>query len=266
MRDGTQELFLPGVRFLRGRVALVCGLFFCCSASAQILNIEDRRIRLADSVHLAGFVDAGFSVYHNNQTTATARLTAQGEYLKGRHFLLGVAQYDLIKSGAQRVLNEGFQHLRYDYGFHDRWVFEAYEQIQYNEQIAMQSRNLVGAGLRFKLSKSFNRRVVAGLSYMFESERFKDSASLHINHRLSSYIAFIIKLSRDSKFVSTTYYQPKITDFSSRRVSSTASLLFKFTKNLVFNASFNLTDDVDRELSNIQPVVYSLTNGARWNF
>ena len=236
------------------------------ATQAQIVNIEDRRIRLADSVSFGGFADLGLNLYKNNNSVVTAHAAVQMEYLHKKHFILSISQYNFIKSAGNNVLNEGFQHIRYDYGLNDRYVYEAYGQIQYNEQIPLQSRNLVGTGIRVKILKKLTHRIVVGASYMFETERFKDSVSLRVNHRMSSYLAFSIGLPHGSKFSSITYFQPMLADWSNHRLTSNTTLSLNMTKKLAFTAAFNISYDNDHTLQNIPPVTYSLTNGLRWSF
>ena len=89
--------------------------------------------------------------------------------LKKIYFLLG--NYNLIRSEAQDFQNTWFLHLRYNQKLSNLFRFEAFIQSQHNQLLAINSRNLVGAGLRFKLVSKENVRLYIGNVYMDEEEK-----------------------------------------------------------------------------------------------
>jgi hypothetical protein len=249
-------------------MALLQCFFSTLDLRGQIVNIEDKRIRLGDSITMKGFVDLGFNIFKNDKMLTTARASGQIEKLAWkRHFFLMLFGYNFAKAEGQNFLNDGFAHLRYNYEWNNHFVYEAFTQIQYNERTNILFRGLMGTGVRLKL-KGGKNRFYLGLAYMFEQNQFnRDLIPRQNNHRLSSYFSYNLNLGHLSRLVHTTYYQPILNDITNNRLSSEASLLFNFTKRLVFRATFNTSYDIDPRLPETIPDwTYTWTNGLRWDF
>ena len=243
-------------------------LFTIQSLQAQIINIEDKRVALGDSIKLKGFGDLGLNMYRNDKKSLTAKANVQLEYVNRKHFVLLLSGTNLIRTeGVANVLNDGFMHLRYNYDLPNRWVYEAFAQGQYNERTSVLFRGLMGTGIRLKLKHGKKQRYYLGLSYFVESNQFKDSTTRQLDNRLSGYISYNIAFGEKSRFVHTTYLQPRFKDFQNIRVSSEASLLFNISKHLTFRTTFNTAYDSDPRLPESVPDwIYTLTNGIRFEF
>jgi hypothetical protein len=242
-------------------------LFFQNILLGQVVNIEDRRIRVGDSVHWLGKADLGLNLIQNTQQFLTASAAVQVEYKNKKHFVLSISAYNLAKTATQNILNDGFQHLRYNYDVTDKIVWEGYAQAQYNERIRLRLRTLAGTGFRFKLLREKATRLYLGTSYFYEQTQFRDTTLPFFNHRLSIYTAFSYKMSNSATFASTTYCQPILTDLQNMRWASDNSLVFPFSKKLSFRANLNLTFDTDPRLPETVPdLIYAWTNGIRWSF
>lgn len=240
---------------------------FCLKS--QIVNIEDKRLRLGDSITLKGFVDLGFNVFKNDKMLVTARATGQLEKLAfKKHFFLLIGGYNFAKAEGQSFLNDGFLHLRYNFELKENLVLEAFTQGQYNERTNIFFRGLIGSGMRLKLKAGLKNRFYIGLAYMFEQNQYNSYLiPTQNNHRMSAYFSYNLNLTNNSRFVHTTYFQPLLNDFTNNRISSEATLLFNFTKRLVFRASFNTSFDNDPRLPDTIPdLIYTWTNGLRWDF
>lgn len=255
-------------KILRGcLVTLLYLFFFKTTVLSQVVNIEDRRMRVGDSLHWLGKVDLGFNLIQNTQQYLTASAAVQVEFKERKHFALSISAYNLAKSSSQNILNDGFQHLRYNYDITEKIVWEAYSQIQYNERIRLRQRALGGTGFRFKIARQTTTRLYLGTSYFYEQTRFRDTTIPIFNHRLSMYIAFSKKMGASARFASTTYFQPILTDLGNMRWASDNALLLPLSKKLVFRANFNFTYDTDPRLPpSVPDLIYSWTNGIRFEF
>ena len=236
--------------------------------NAQIINIEDKRVALGDSIKFKGFGDLGLNMYRNDKKSLTAKANVQLEYVNRKHFVLFFSGTNLIRTeGVANVLNDGFMHLRYNYDLQKRWVYEAFAQGQYNERTRVLFRGLIGTGVRLKLKHGKKQRYYLGLSYFVETNQFKDSTTQQLDNRLSGYLSYNISFGEKSRFVHTTYLQPRFKDFQNIRVSSEASLLFNISKHLTFRTTFNTAYDSDPRLPESVPDwIYTLTNGLRFEF
>jgi Protein of unknown function, DUF481 len=244
-----------------------CFLFFQIPVFGQVVNVEDRRIRVGDSLRWLGKADLGFNVIQNTQQFLTASAALQVEYKEKKHFILSLSAYNLAKSSSQNILNDGFEHLRYNYDMSDRVVWEIYAQGQYNERIRLRLRTLAGTGFRFKLIRNATTRLYLGTSYFYEQTRFRDSTLPFFNNRLSIYASFSRKIGASARFASTTYCQPILENRASVRWASDNSLVLPLSKKLAFRANFNLTYDTDPRLPESVPdLIYAWTNGLRLEF
>jgi Protein of unknown function, DUF481 len=233
----------------------------------QVVNIEDRRIRLGDSVHWLGKADLGFNLIQNTQQYLTASAAVQLEYKAQKHFILSLSAYNLVKSANQNILNDGFQHVRYNYDITERTVWEMYAQAQYNERVRLRVRTLAGTGFRFKVARKKATRLYLGASYFYEQTQFKDATAPFHNHRLSFYTAFSQRIGTTGRFASTTYFQPILTDLGNMRWASDNSLFIPLSKKCSFRVNLNLTYDTDPRLpATVPDLIYAWTNGVRLEF
>ncbi len=234
----------------------------------QIINIEDKRVALGDSIKFKGFGDFGVNFYRNDKQLITIKANVQLEYVNRRHFALCLNGFNLIHNeGAANTLNDGFTHVRYNYDLSKRWVYEAFVQGQYNERTRVLFRGLIGTGVRLKLKHGKKQRYYIGLSYFLESNQFKDSTVRQLDNRLSGYLSYNINFGEKSRFVHTTYAQPRLGNWQNIRVSSEASLLFVISKHLTFRTTLNTAYDSDPRLPDSVPNwIYTLTNGLRFEF
>jgi Protein of unknown function, DUF481 len=253
---------------LRGCFLFFLSTFLCqTSIWGQVVNVEDRRIRLGDSLHWLGKADFGFNLIQNTQQFLTASAAVQLEYKAQKHFVLALTAYNLAKSANQNILNDGFQHLRYNYDITEKTVWEVYAQGQYNERVRLRVRTLAGTGFRFKVARKKTRRLYFGVSYFYEQTQFKDATAPFHNHRLSFYTAFSQKIGTTGRFASTTYFQPILTDLGNMRWASDNSLLIPLSKKCSFRANLNLIYDTDPRLPVTVPdLIYAWTNGVRLEF
>ena len=262
----TQHLKM--LKILRGLFSLfIFSIFFKMPVFGQVINIEDRRVRLGDSLHWLGKADLGFNLVQNTQQFLTASAAVQLEYKQKKHFVLSVTAYNLAKSANQSILNDGFQHLRYNYDVTEKTVWEVYTQGQYNERVRMRLRLLAGTGFRFKILRGPQTRLYFGASYFYEKTQFRELPASLFNHRLSFYAAFSRKIGTAGRFASTTYCQPIANDLGNIRLASDNALVVPLSKKFAFRANFNCTYDTDPHLPEAFPdLIYTWTNGIRWEF
>lgn len=242
-------------------------LFVCFSLNGQIINVEDKRVRLKDSIAFKGYVDIALNVYKNDKSLLAVSASSQLERIYLKHLFLLIGGYNLVKAGNSNFLNDGFGHLRYNYDVSKKVVFEAFTQAQYNQRTRSQFRGLVGSGARFKFRLSDKQRFYLGTAVMFEHNQFSDATLRQYDVRLSQYLSMNIAISDKVKFNNTTYIQPVLTDLSNYRMASQGNLLFQISKKLVFKVSANLVLDRDVRLPpSVPDLIYSWTNGLRWEF
>jgi Protein of unknown function, DUF481 len=250
-------------------------LFICCIflsifstfLKSQIINIEDKRVKLGDSVATKGYIDVGFNLVQNDKKLITAAGNSLLEHVHFKHLFLLISGYNFVKTGDKKLLNDGFGHLRYNYLLGKNTVLEVYTQAQYNERTRSRFRGLMGTGLRHTVNLTKKQRFYVGLSYMYEHNEFNDITPNQYDHRISSYVSFNINLNEKIRLVSTSYCQPLLTKSSALRFSSQGSFIAYITKRFIYRSTMSLTFDNDTRLPpSVPDFVYTWMNGVRWEF
>jgi hypothetical protein len=264
----ARPFYYFSIRFLR-KIAIFIILGLPLTVVAQIVNIEDRRVRLSDSAHWAGFADATASLLKNDKMLTTVKLGGQIEYKNKRHFAIALTQYSLFKSGNANLQNEGFQHLRYNFDLKKQLILENFYQIKYNQRTNLKLRTLLGLGLRHKIWKTEVSRGYFGAAYMFEYDYYETQDQRFRDHRLSTYMSmsFLLSASGKSRLSFTAYFQPLFTHFGNHRLATDAGLIFQISKHFALRSNLNLSYDNDPRLNPVVPnLVYAFTNGLRYDF
>ncbi len=247
----------------------IIGILMYYHASAQVINIEAERIK-TDTTGWAGSAEADFSVYKNNYVVYNLGSDIHVQYKTKKSLFLLLNNISFVSVDYPNVEdtpfeNAGFQHFRYNYKITDRFVWEAFLQAQYNEPLGIDWRFLAGTGPRYKIIGSDKFRLYAAALYMYEKEKnpeFEDAVDVH---RLSSYVSFTIAPNDKFNLVSTTYYQPALSDLSDYRISSTTNLKIYMSERFYFKADYSILFDT-APATGVDPTVYSFDNGIGFEF
>jgi hypothetical protein len=234
---------------------------------AQIVNIEDQR-RAIDSIGWSGQLDVNGSLTRNNNTVLTAGGSLRLDRRGRKANVLLLTDYQLVQVSGDNATNAGFFHARYGWEPKDGWRWESFSQIQYNERLRLNLRFLAGTGVRRKLLRKGKSRAYLGVLYMYEYSEMTDSEIIYRDHRLSNYFTIRAQVTPALSLASTTYYQPRLPDFTLPRISSVANLSLTVTKALRFTTNFSLTYDerVNRDFPEVPAMVFKWVNGLRVTF
>ncbi len=223
------------------------------SLSAQIVNIESRRIK-TDTTGFFGGLHFSFA---GSKTTKSIVAFGAGTFLEykpsrkkdplySRDLWLFLTDFNLVSGDQEKFSNTGFGHLRFirklgkDYsrlGEFVRW--ETFTQIQYNDLTKIGTRVLFGTGPRIKLTDSEVSKFYLGIAYMYEYQELIDPFVILRENRMSSYFSFTLLPEEAVTFISTTYFQPVLSDFGDYRLSNETSLYLNITEKFAFSFSFN---------------------------
>ncbi|NNF36823.1 MAG: DUF481 domain-containing protein [Saprospiraceae bacterium] len=210
--------------------------------SQALVNIEGRR-RHTDSTR---FVMDGnvSSTYSNNDGLTFFQIhnslftQLKSKDLNKIYMLLG--DYTLARSKDNDFENAWFLHFRYNQEITDLFRIETFVQSQKNKILDVNSRNLIGGGIRMKLISKENVRLYWGNAYMYEVEATDLIEDKFYNHRYSTYVSFTAVIPPNNvKIINTLYYQPLFNDFNDYRFLEQLKITFPITKR--FNM-FSLFD------------------------
>lgn len=234
---------------------------------AQIINIEDRR-QPSDTAGWYGQLDLG-GAYTENQTTI---LTLNGglrvDRVREGSASIAATNYRLVRVGGNNAINAAYLHFRHTVDLSERWQWVSFTQAQFDEQLRLDLRALLGSGMTRKLYDKGKDRIYLSALYMYEYDELRASSIIYRDHRLSTYLTVSIELLKRVRLSNTTYYQPRLIDFTRPRVSSTTALTLGFSKHLALNLSYAITHD-ERPADDLRDVPATTTNyltNLRWSF
>lgn len=244
---------------------LFCLFSFAINASAQILNAESLR-KVTDTSGYSGAASLNFALKRNTNDFLTISSNIHLQYKMNKHLVLFKNDINFQKIEGDKFENSGIQHLRYNYKISPRIAFEAFGQAQYNKISKIDFRGLLGVGPRFKLTQSEKYKLYLGTLLMYEHEELSDNITpIQRNWRGSTYFSFSLYPSGNVSLVSTTYYQPLLSQIDDYRISSQSSLIVGLFKNFALNTSYTFTYDVSPAIG-IPTSQYDFSTGITYSF
>lgn len=246
---------------------VLLAIFFIVSTNAfsQVINAESLR-KVTDTSGFSGSAGLEFSLKRDVNDKFSIKTNVNVQYKMNRHLVLLKNEIEFQKIESSNFENKGVQHLRYNYKLHPQITWEAFAQTQYNKISKINFRGLAGTGPRFKLSKLENYKFYLGTLIMYEHQELSDGITpIDRIYRGSAYFSFSLFPTETLSVSSTTYYQPKLSDFSDFRIASETSLLFRLYRNFSFKTTYTFTFD-DSPAVGIPNSQYALTSGIVYSF
>lgn len=232
---------------------------------AQLVNVEKSRKDAKEG--LQGHIDLNLSLSQNTKQIFETGTTALMQYHKARHTILLLNSLSLMRVEGDNLINNGFQHLRYNYTLGNGFTTaEIFTQHQYNSIRLLQRRFLLGGGPRFRVYESTNLGLYIAPLVMHEQELLNDEENTVTNKfKGDLYISGTYALDERVNFSHTTYYQPDFARFKEYRIASETGLELKFNSRFSFLITYNLAYDSHPPVD-IPRLFYTLKNGMKYNF
>ena len=242
-------------------------LFFCFSGNitSQILNAESLR-KVTDTSGFSGNAGLRFALKRNTKDFLTIASSIHLQYKMDQNLILFKNDVAFQKIDGDKFENSLISHIRYNYRIHKRITWEIFLQGQYNKISLIDFRGLIGTGPRFKLSTAENYKFYLGTLVMYEYEDIADGVTpIQRDFRGSTYFSFSLYPLETLSFSSTTYYQPKFSQFNDYRISSQSSLLISIFKNFAFSVNYTFIFDTFPAVG-IPNSQYDFTTGLAYSF
>jgi hypothetical protein len=245
-------------------IALLVFLFKINFAQ-QIIHIENRRLAAIDS-GLTGNVSAQINFIQNQNNIFQSNNYFQLQYATGKHSILSLSNQNLNIVNKNKLVNDGFQHFRYNYKLSTPVTLEAFVQLQYNTIISIDFRSLFGVGPRFNLiqNDTVNSRLFIGTQYMYEYEE-ESTGKINRDHRISSYVSYGMPFKEIFLIDVIAYFQPAMNKYRDVRTSVEAVFEITITKSLRFRLRQSIMYD-SKPPEGIRNVFYNFGNGLVYNF
>ena len=217
-------------------------MFVANTAIGQLVNIESRRMQ-TDSIRFVLKNDFALSYNDNNGKYIYQISNGLSTQLKSkdlRKIFLLLGNYNIIRTKDTDFRNSWFLHFRVNYKLSNLFRVESFAQSQYDKLLDVNSRNLLGAGVRFKLVSKENLKLYIANAYMYEVERSDEFATNYFNHRNSSYLSLTWHFPKSKiTLLNTTYYQPLYKDFNDFRFLEQFKAEYEVSKNLKLFTLYN---------------------------
>jgi hypothetical protein len=155
-----------------------------------------------------------------------------------------VIDYEFKRANKQKTKNKGFIHLRSIRQLNkDKIMAEAFTQLEFDQFLQLQSRFLLGMGVRSDLlqlfsDSGFNKalKLFIGIGLMYEDEHYTTDPPIIVSHyRSTNYISLAMSLSEHAQLGFVTYYQPALEAFKDFRFSADVNLTIDVLKNLALS-------------------------------
>lgn len=225
---------------LKHKVAVSCCILIWSSISQAFLNIES--LRQSDKTGFFGSSNLKITGASGNTDKSIGVAATQNSYVSGRNEYLLLSQYSYGEASGTKDTHNGNVHLRYTRGFTDIFSWEWFTQLEFNEFTDLESRALLGTGLRSELLKDENHTLFLGTGFFYETEEIetqRDQKALRGNIYLS-YRSFVRKTVEASIIF---YYQPSTKRLDDYRFQLDTGLSFKIYGELSFTAEAKLSFD-----------------------
>jgi hypothetical protein len=213
------------------------------SSFSQIVNVEKNR------KHASGFqatMGLDFNIKETGSRIFEFKNTIDVQYSRKAHNFIFLNNLSLLSVNKGSLINNGFQHLRYNYTVKDSsfLTLEIFGQYQYNEQKLLTKRILLGGGPRFRLTQNPKINWYFAPLIMNEKEQLSDSVHTETNlFRLDSYTNLQLTINKSLSFNFICYYQPDFYNFNDYRISGEATFRLNFNKYLAYSVSYALDYD-----------------------
>ena len=251
--------------------ALLFVIFFQ-STRAQILNIEDPTLTL-DSIKKHDFkfglgCDFSFTFQHEKVYETNALLESVYHY-NDKHQLLLNGQYFNTGTANEQLINGGFLHMRYTYGFGKKIAPQGFMQHQLDLGRGLVKRQLVGFNLRWQAIQKDKISIQLATGAFYENELWNYSGSpdeasgrkisekLKSNNMLRTYF----QLSKQTEISIVNYFQFEFQNPSNQFRLAT-NISFSTALNDHFQLQFNFMSMFDtKPVVPIDKFYYTLSNG-----
>lgn len=250
---------------------------------AQVLNVE-RYKSSADTFNVwSGSISFGFNIADQGKRELNIRNDANLTYYSRRHQYLFLNRINLREVGDGSTSN-GYFHIRSIF-YRQNWINpEMFTQFQYNLDLGMQRRALLGANARFRIFETdkFYGAVSTGL--MIENELWKEEVDIIPDNTMpiigedydpnpgtrevrtennflksTTSLNFRGNLHEDISIVLFGYYQARPDRFFQPRITADVQLQYQLRDNIRLGVQYVSTFDADPVLDQAE-FVYSFNN------
>jgi putative salt-induced outer membrane protein YdiY len=213
-----------------------------------IVNVENMRVG-GETPGISGNLDLSINGKRGNTKLNEYGVDGRLQNNAGKVTNFVVLSYDYAEVGDVRNTNKAFIHGRHVVQFQPRRAWEIFAQMEKNEFARLSFRGLLGGGLRFTLTEEPNRLgLYLGVGAFWSRETLDKRPGLTDDgtenfSRANLYLVYKHILNSQLSLVSTTYFQPRLSDTADYRALEQAALAVKMTDSLSLKLSLDFARD-----------------------
>ena len=233
---------------------LICTIF-CAFQSISQTIVNTEKLFDEDSTKFKYSTELMGSFITGNTSILFLEYSANGSYQKGKSQFMLLTGGEYINEQKQIISNSHYGQFRYVYHL-SRWFSPfLFYQIQSNDILLLQRRQLVGIGSKAKLFQ-MNRKDSTelfsgklGIGVMLEEELLNrvdlpiDEQFYTFYPRASFSWMMFLKVNEVFSIINTSYFQPYLADFTDFRYMNETNLLFELTDKLSFSIDIEIRYD-----------------------
>ena len=250
-------------------------LIFILISKISFAQVNTEKLR-KNSLEQGFSGDAGFEFGLNagNSNYLSFDGNLRMDYLINKLDFFLVSDYEYKKGNRQKILDQGFTHLRCDITLSQKTFLEFFTQKEFNDFISLKDRNLLGSGLRFyiltlnsKVNKNSRLSIFLGIGAMYENEVYNAQPQQITKNliRSTNYLDFYWQPDSLINFSLVNYFQPYVSSVKNFRWLADAKLQFSISQYFAFTTHFILRYD-NRPVIKIKKYDLALTNGITVSF
>jgi hypothetical protein len=214
----------------------------------KLFSNEEKKFSMASEL-TGNYISGNANVFMLNYSLNFAL-----KHKRSRFMLLSGGEY--INEDKQIVSNSIFGHLRFVHNVYKKGDFFSFYQIQRNDILLLNRRQLGGLGYRQNIftvgtDSTNSLEFDASLGVMIEEEVLNasiiapsDKSYFLLPRGIASFI-FVVHISKGVTFVNTTYYQQNLMDINDFRILNESNLVFEVFDWLAFSFDLEVRFDSD---------------------
>jgi len=216
------------------------------SFSQTIINAEGL-IDGKDSTILA--LSFSYSGTRGNSTTDQLSISPTMIFIANKNEYKILGGYGVLTQSGSKILNNGFVHLRHNYRFTSRLQSFEFYQVQFNDVLLLDKREVFGGGLRYALLNKDSLSYSINMGLMREHEvlntlRLEPGEVYETRYFRGTFISSLkVIINKSLRLDNVTYYQPYLQDFSDYRLLNELTITSSINDHLKILATLSTRYD-----------------------
>ncbi|MBN2012004.1 DUF481 domain-containing protein [candidate division KSB1 bacterium] len=251
--------------FRNGLMTFTILLFVSTSAFAQVNTEAMRNTALKGGFAYALSFNQQFA--RGNSDYSIYKSSGRIDFLHKKYHTFLIGNFKWGKQQDTKFINKGFVHGRIVFQVKDWLAPESFAQIEYDDFIRLKRRQLIGAGLRWKVwGQKKDAGWHMGTGFMRELEEYTVATEgTKALFRSTNYISGKLKLNEVAEWNLIVYYQVDVGHISDFRILVDSGLTIKLWKAVSLTINFESRDD-NEPLPDVKKQDMLLTNGLQIKF